>query len=213
MAPRKGQYLVLLCSRGQSVDLWAQLNKHLCDGPNPVMKNSVFIVLGTEVVLVLLTLLQCCYGVVFSKKKKKKKTNIFKVVIQKKNFSATVKLFFPNASSRWHCRMTEQEVWHVTDLTPWCVDQMYKCQPKDCLFAILRENFVTAHLDMCFTSFYLWECFEAEPNPSGASWFLFPTHLVRHRHQNSSITDDINDDVFGPADAATIIWISFVNTT
>lgn len=62
------QYLVLLCSRGESVDLWAQLNKHLCDSPDPVMKSSVFIVLGTEVVLILLTLLQCCDGAVFSEK-------------------------------------------------------------------------------------------------------------------------------------------------
>lgn len=62
-----GQYLVLLCSRGQRVDLWAQLNKHLRNGPNPVVESSVLIIFSTEVVLVLLTLLQCSYGAVFSK--------------------------------------------------------------------------------------------------------------------------------------------------
>lgn len=37
------------------------------------MKRPIFIVLSTEVVLVLLALLQHCYGAVFSKKEKKKK--------------------------------------------------------------------------------------------------------------------------------------------
>lgn len=111
-------YLVLLCSRGESVDLWAQLNKHLCDSPDPGMKSSVFIVLGTEVVLILLPLLQCFYGTVFSEKKQNKPD-----VISKQKWSFETKLF-PIPSSRWHCRTVEWEAWHVTDLTAWCVDQM-----------------------------------------------------------------------------------------
>lgn len=59
-------YLVLLCTRGESVDLGAQLNKHLCYSADTLMKGSVFIVLCTEVVLILLTLFQCCYGSVFT---------------------------------------------------------------------------------------------------------------------------------------------------
>ena len=60
------QYLVLLCARGERVDLGAQLDKHLRYSADALMKGSVFIVLCTEVVLILLTLFQCCYGSVFT---------------------------------------------------------------------------------------------------------------------------------------------------
>ena len=60
------QYLVLLCAWGECVDLGTQLNKHLCYSADALMKGSVFIVLRTEVVLILLALFQCCYGSVFT---------------------------------------------------------------------------------------------------------------------------------------------------
>lgn len=67
-------YLVLLSSGRQSVDLGAQLNKHLRDGPDAVVERSVLVVLGAEVLLVLLTLLQCCDGVVLSAKRGSRKS-------------------------------------------------------------------------------------------------------------------------------------------
>lgn len=71
------------------------------------MKSSVFIVLGTEVVLVLLTLLQCCYGAVFSKKKKKKENKLIESSYLKPEKRSWSQVVFPNPSSRWHCTTVE----------------------------------------------------------------------------------------------------------
>lgn len=54
------------------------------------MKYSIFVVLGTKVLLVLLTLLQCCDGIVLSERNNKRKSGYDEVMKQidvKNNFN------------------------------------------------------------------------------------------------------------------------------
>ena len=54
--------LIFLRARRQALDLRTELNKHVSDGGDPGMEVFVLIVLGAEILLVPLTLLQSRYG-------------------------------------------------------------------------------------------------------------------------------------------------------
>lgn len=115
VASKTGQYLVLLCSWRESVDLWAQLNKHLCYSPNPVMKSSVFIVLGAEVLIILLPLLQRSYGAVFSKENERKRGKHWLFFLKPRS-----RAIVSCVSSRWHCTLADFKAQNVTDYSLIC---------------------------------------------------------------------------------------------
>lgn len=59
-------YLVLLCTGRQCLYLGPQLDKYVCDFPDPLMEISVLVVLSAEIFLILLPLLGVSNGAVFS---------------------------------------------------------------------------------------------------------------------------------------------------